>query len=66
MEGAVNAISFIEQKPEVSFFDCWRNQPASLNLWRLNELGITRPIEFIEFELLEYANPSPRYCKDAA
>ena len=30
---------------------------ASLNLWRLNELGITEAdMEFIPFELLEYAN----------
>jgi GDPmannose 4,6-dehydratase len=30
---------------------------ASLNLWRLNELGVTEAdIEFIPFELLEYAN----------
>ena len=30
---------------------------ASLNLWRLNELGVTEAdIEFIAFELLEYAN----------
>lgn len=30
---------------------------ASLNLWRLNELGISEEdIEFIPFELLEYAN----------
>src|SRR5262245_50127230 len=30
---------------------------ASLNLWRLNELGISEAdIEFIPFELLEYAN----------
>ena len=30
---------------------------ASLNLWRLNELGVTEgDIEFIPFELLEYAN----------
>lgn len=30
---------------------------ASLNLWRLNELGLTEDdIEFIPFELLEYAN----------
>ena len=30
---------------------------ASLNLWRLNELGVTEDdIDFIPFELLEYAN----------
>ena len=30
---------------------------ASLNLWRLNDLGVTESdIEFIPFELLEYAN----------
>jgi GDPmannose 4,6-dehydratase len=30
---------------------------ASLDLWRLNELGITeKDIEFVPFELLEYAN----------
>jgi GDPmannose 4,6-dehydratase len=29
---------------------------SSLNLWRLHELGIEGDIEFIPFELLEYAN----------
>src|SRR5665648_342664 len=30
---------------------------ASLNLWRMNELGVTESdVEFIPFELLEYAN----------
>jgi GDPmannose 4,6-dehydratase len=52
-DGAYLSKLLLEQGYEV--FGAYRRS-ASLNLWRLDELGITQDVKLVPFELLEYSN----------